>query len=165
MEGCGGWVIVSQRRQVNFSRTVWITFHCRGATSKVFSQADMIRVGAPDAWAVTKGDPNMLVAVIDTDIDATQPDLAGKVVMGANFSGDDTPDPEGHGTAVAGLIAAVPNNGIGIAGLGWNTRPTPWGFRWLPRVQPPRPCPASSGRREKTWGSRPWPPASSSSLR
>jgi ribosomal protein L24E len=64
----------------------------------------------------------MLVAVVDTDVDASQPDLAGKVVVGKNFSGDDTPDPEGHGTAVAGLIAAIPNNGIGIAGLGWNTK-------------------------------------------
>ena len=33
--GAGGWVIVSQDRQVNFSRTVWITFHCRGTTSSV----------------------------------------------------------------------------------------------------------------------------------
>ena len=33
--GAGGWVILSQRRQVNFSRTVWITFHCRGTTSSV----------------------------------------------------------------------------------------------------------------------------------
>jgi len=93
-----------------------------GATSKVFSQADMVRVGAPDAWEVTKGDPNMLVAVVDTDIDTTQPDLAGKVVVGRNFSGDSAPDAEGHGTEVAGLIAAQPDNGIGIAGLGWSTR-------------------------------------------
>ena len=71
---------------------------------------------------MTHGDPNMLVAVVDTDVDATQPDLAGKVIVGKNFSGDETPDPEGHGTAVAGLIAAVPNNGVGIAGLGWDTK-------------------------------------------
>jgi hypothetical protein len=64
----------------------------------------------------------MLVAVVDTDVDAGQPDLAGKVVVGQNFSGDSTPDPEGHGTAVAGIISAQPDNGIGIAGLGWSTR-------------------------------------------
>jgi subtilisin family serine protease len=93
-----------------------------GSTSKVYSQADMVRVGAPDAWAVTKGDPDMLVAVVDTDIDATQPDLVGKVVVGRNFSSDSIPDPDGHGTEVAGLIAAQPDNGIGIAGLGWSTR-------------------------------------------
>ena len=33
--GAGGWVIFSHDRQVNFSRTVWITFHCRGTTSRV----------------------------------------------------------------------------------------------------------------------------------
>ena len=95
-----------------------------GSTSRIYSQSDFMHIGAPEAWAVTHGDPNMLVAVVDTDIDTSQPDLAGKVVVGKNFSGDDTPDPEGHGTAVAGLIAAIPNNGIGIAGLGWNTIPT-----------------------------------------
>jgi subtilisin family serine protease len=93
-----------------------------GATSRIYSQSDFMNIGVPQAWAVTHGDPNMLVAVVDTDVDASQPDLAGKVVVGKNFSGDNTPDPEGHGTAVAGLIAAIPNNGIGIAGLGWNTK-------------------------------------------
>src|SRR5437660_3784465 len=33
--GAGGWVILSHYRQVNFSRTVWTTFHCRGTTSSV----------------------------------------------------------------------------------------------------------------------------------
>jgi subtilisin family serine protease len=93
-----------------------------GSTSRIYSQSDFVHIGAPEAWALTHGDPNTLVAVVDTDVDATQPDLAGKVVVGDNFSGDDTPDPEGHGTAVAGLIAAIPNNSIGIAGLGWDTK-------------------------------------------
>ncbi len=34
-KGAGGWVIASQDRQLHFSRTVWITFHCRGTTSRV----------------------------------------------------------------------------------------------------------------------------------
>ena len=93
-----------------------------GTTSERFSQDEMVRVGAPDAWVITRGDPDALVAVVDTDVDETQPDLAGKVVVGKNFSGDLNPDPHGHGTAVAGLIAAQPDNGIGIAGLGWSTK-------------------------------------------
>ncbi|MEW6471854.1 MAG: S8 family serine peptidase [Actinomycetota bacterium] len=93
-----------------------------GATSRIYSQSDFMNIGAAEAWAVTHGDPNMLVAVIDTDVDATHPDLVGKVVVGQNFSNDTTPDPEGHATAVAGLIAAIPNNDKGIAGLGWNTK-------------------------------------------
>jgi subtilisin family serine protease len=108
-----------------------------GATSRIYSQSDFLRIGATEAWSVTHGDPEMLVAVIDTDVDPTHPDLAGKVIIGPNFScsptapkpepgekctPDETPDPEGHATAVAGLIAAVPNNGVGIAGLGWDTK-------------------------------------------
>ena len=93
-----------------------------GATSRIYSQSDFMQMGAAEAWSVTHGDPNMLVAVVDTDVDATHPDLIGKVIVGENFSGDETPDPEGHATAVAGLIAAVPNNNMGIAGLGWDTK-------------------------------------------
>ena len=47
-----------------------------------------MHIGAAEAWAVTHGDPNMLVAVVDTDVDATHPDLAGKVIIGQNFSCD-----------------------------------------------------------------------------
>ncbi len=93
-----------------------------GTEPQHFSQNEMIRLGAVDAWGVTLGNPDVLVAVIDTDIDATQPDLTGKVIVGQDFSGDPNPDPSGHGTAVAGIIAAQPDNGIGIAGLGWSTR-------------------------------------------
>jgi subtilisin family serine protease len=108
-----------------------------GTSSRMYSQSDFLKIGAAEAWSVTHGDPEMLVAVIDTDVDASHPDLAGKVIMGPNYScsptapkpepgercaPDDTPDPEGHATAVAGLIAAVPNNGVGIAGLGWDTK-------------------------------------------
>ncbi|HVW31251.1 MAG TPA: S8 family serine peptidase, partial [Acidimicrobiia bacterium] len=93
-----------------------------GTSSRIYSQSDFINIGAPQAWSITHGDPNMLVAVVDTDVDTSQPDLAGKVIVGDNFSGDDTPDPEGHGTAVAGLITAIPNNNVGIAGLGWDTK-------------------------------------------
>jgi subtilisin family serine protease len=107
-----------------------------GSTSRIYSQSDFMHIGVIDAWAVTHGDPNTLVAVVDTDVDATHPDLAGKVIVGPNFTcatdaprdaktecqPDNVPDPEGHGTAVAGIIAATPNNGVGIAGLGWDTK-------------------------------------------
>ncbi|MGH9035449.1 MAG: S8 family serine peptidase, partial [Acidimicrobiia bacterium] len=93
-----------------------------GTSTVQLSQTEMFQIGAPDAWSVTKGSADVLVAVIDTDVDATQPDLAGKVIEGPNLSGDTEPDPSGHGTSVAGIIAAQPDNGMGIAGLGWDTR-------------------------------------------
>jgi hypothetical protein len=59
------------------------------------------------------------VAVLDTGIDATHPDLQGQVLAGYDFVNDDADplDDHGHGTRMAGIIAALPNNGDGIAGI------------------------------------------------
>jgi subtilisin family serine protease len=73
---------------------------------------------APTAWAVTKGFPSTVVAVLDTGVDQSQPDLRGAFVAGYDFVNNDA-DPSddlGHGTAVAGLVAARGNNGLGGAG-------------------------------------------------
>jgi Subtilase family len=95
------------------------------------SQGYMTTIGAPQAWDVTRGSPNVLVAVLDTAVatDATtHPDLVGKVLPSVDLI-DYTCDPGtstiDHGTAVTGLIAAATNNGFGIAGLGWNTTVLP----------------------------------------
>jgi subtilisin family serine protease len=58
---------------------------------------------------------NVRVAVLDSGIDTTHPDLPRPVVH--RHSGFRTDDPAGHGTHVAGIIAAKANNGIGIAGI------------------------------------------------
>ena len=77
------------------------------------------RVGAADAWARTQGE-GVKVAVIDTGIDAAHPDLAGQVAGGFNaLSGakpDAWKDDEGHGTHVAGTIAAK-RDGTGVVGV------------------------------------------------
>ena len=57
------------------------------------------------------------VAVIDSGIDAKHPDLAGQLVANVNFVVGHPFIPEQHGTAVAGIIAAKADNGIGIAGI------------------------------------------------
>lgn len=57
------------------------------------------------------------VAVIDSAVEATHPDLAGQVALRANFVAGQRDRPERHGTAVAGIIAARADNGIGIAGI------------------------------------------------
>ncbi len=74
---------------------------------------------APTVWAVTKGSPSIVVAVLDTGVDLSQPDLQGAFVPGYDFVNNDS-DPSddfGHGTAVAGIVAARSDNGLGGAGL------------------------------------------------
>ena len=63
-----------------------------------------------------------VVAVLDTGVDASHPDLAGRLVPGTSLLAGTGPtvDPNGHGTAMAGIIAADTDNGIDIAGIGFD---------------------------------------------
>jgi subtilisin family serine protease len=70
-----------------------------------------------DFWDTPTPLPSVRVAVIDSGIDGDHPDLAGKIVGAKTFvGGSPRLDEEGHGTFVAGLIAAGVNNSVGIAG-------------------------------------------------
>jgi subtilisin family serine protease len=78
-------------------------------------------VDAPEAWDLSIGSAATILAVIDTGVDLDHPELASKLVAGYDFANGDA-DPQddyGHGTHVAGIIAAASNNGQGIAGLCW----------------------------------------------
>jgi subtilisin family serine protease len=78
------------------------------------------KIEADWAWNVTVGSSDVLVAIIDSGIDYTHPDLAANYVpLGYDWVDNDTDpmDDYGHGTKVAGVIAAAINNEIGIAGL------------------------------------------------
>lgn len=79
------------------------------------------------AWNINKGNTNpVTIAVLDTGVDANNPELAGKVLQGYNFvdKNTDTFDNEGHGTAVAGLIAANANSG-NMVGVDFNAKILP----------------------------------------
>jgi subtilisin family serine protease len=66
------------------------------------------QIGAPAAWQQGLDGTGVTVAVIDTGIDATHPDFAGKIVASANFTDDEsTDDLIGHGTHVASIIAGT----------------------------------------------------------
>jgi subtilisin family serine protease len=75
------------------------------------------RVRAFDAWEVLPPLASVRVAVIDSGVDLGHPDLSGRVAAARSFVGGSAADTSGHGTVVAGVIAARSQNGIGIAGL------------------------------------------------
>jgi subtilisin family serine protease len=90
-------------------------------------QWDLDRLRTDEAWRRSTG-AGITVAVVDSGVDAAHPDLAGQILPGADFiTGQEgvAIDPHGHGTHVAGTIAALAGNGAGIAGLAPNARILP----------------------------------------
>jgi serine protease len=89
-------------------------------------QYSLDRMRVRSAWNRSDGGSN-LIAVLDTGVWANHPDLRGRVVMGRDFVNDDrnAGDDNGHGTWVAGIIAANANDGYGIAGISWTDRILP----------------------------------------
>jgi thermitase len=84
------------------------------------NQWGMVKIQAPQAWEVTTGSPTINIAILDTGVDQDHPDLAGKLIGNINFSNSATVDDVyGHGTHVAGIAAAMTDNAIGVAGLGY----------------------------------------------
>lgn len=82
----------------------------------------LTKVGAPAAWSTTTGDASIIIAILDTGVDGTHPDLQSKMVPGWNVynNNSDTRDVYQHGTVVAGTAAAASNNSQGVASIAWN---------------------------------------------
>ncbi len=88
-------------------------------------QWNLHKVRAPEAWDQGSG-TGTVVAVIDTGIDASHPDLASQIVTPTTVLTDTDPaDRNGHGTHVAGIVAAAANNGIGVAGMAFGAKVMP----------------------------------------
>jgi thermitase len=85
------------------------------------SEWHLAKISAPQAWTISQGVPGVIIAILDSGIDATHPDLAAKLVPGYNFfdNNTNTADVYGHGTLVAGAAAALSNNGTGVASVAW----------------------------------------------
>jgi len=116
---------------VRFVEPNYILSTCATPNDMYFSsQYGPKKIQADLAWGIWNPVAPVVVAVVDTGVDSTHPDLANKILRDANgvvgFSALlHTPGPamddHGHGTHCAGIAAAEINNGIGVAGIaGWN---------------------------------------------
>ena len=78
----------------------------------------LTKIGAPTAWGTSTG-KGVIIAILDSGVDGTVPDLAAQMVPGWNFydNNSNTADVTGHGTVVAGAAAAVTNNATGVASV------------------------------------------------
>jgi thermitase len=93
------------------------------------NQWGLNKIKAPEAWAITRGNPGIKVAVIDEGVDISHEDLGPNLLTGYDATDNDNnqqPNPrDGHGTACAGIVAALADNGRGVAGVAPNCKIIP----------------------------------------
>ncbi|TDF93600.1 peptidase S8 [Paenibacillus piri] len=90
-------------------------------------QTYLKQIHANEAWDIATANNNMVIAIVDTGVDLEHPDLKPNLVTGANLVNPSLPpqDDNGHGTNVAGVVAAVGNNDRGVAGILWRAKMMP----------------------------------------
>jgi subtilisin family serine protease len=113
-----------------------VTCHNTGQTFNGHTGTSDADIDAPEAWDITTGCSDVVIAVFDSGLTSDHPDLPNTRQVrldGSNFGSGDEDDPspsgdEAHGNACAGVIAATMNNNQGIAGIAPNSRIMP--IRW-----------------------------------
>ena len=88
-------------------------------------QFSHIRTNTNVAWGITVGSADITVAVVDTGIDLSHPEFAGRIVNPMAFGYPSVNDGNGHGTHCAGIASAAGDNGIGVAGVSWKSNIMP----------------------------------------
>lgn len=106
----------------------WVQYALQNTGQIVGGQAGTpgADIGMTTAWNFTHGDPDIVIAVLDSGIDS-HPEIVGRILPGINIpdGNTSTADECNHGTHVAGILAATGNNGTGMAGVTWNAKLLP----------------------------------------
>jgi len=143
----------SRRPEVEYAEPNGIVHATLSPTDPLYPNLwGMVTIDAPLAWDLQTGSPSIVIADIDSGVDYTHEDLAANMwtnpgeiagngidddgngyvddVRGWDFANDDNDpmDDHGHGTHTSGTIAAVANNGLGVAGVMWEAKIMPLKF-------------------------------------
>jgi thermitase len=128
----GRWLAVGRAlRRSGYFKSVEVEHFAAAAQTPndpdVNDQWGLPKIGVPTAWNVTMGNAAIVVAIVDSGVDPTHPDLHTQLLQGYDFVNDDADpsDDNGHGTRMAGIVAAATFNGIGVAGIAPNCKLIP----------------------------------------
>ncbi|MBX7137579.1 MAG: S8 family serine peptidase [Oligoflexia bacterium] len=144
--GCNGEISILGQRYYDGAKGPTYVPNDYSASLWGMSQANDVDIDAPEAWSISTGNNNAVVAVIDTGVDYNHPDLQANVwdnpfeiagdgidndsngfvddIHGANMvSNNGNPlDDNGHGSHCSGTIGGRGDNGIGVVGVNWTTK-------------------------------------------
>lgn len=118
---------LKKHRHVKFAELDYI-LHAEMTANDPYTSSEwhLAKMQVPSAWDISLGN-GITVAILDTGVDATHPDLAGQLVPGWNMfdNNADTTDVYGHGTMVAGVVGAASNNTAGVSSIAWQSKIMP----------------------------------------
>lgn len=119
---------LSNNPLINFAeKDFLLSFEEMTANDSYYADAwHLTNINAPAAWDHSLGD-GIVVAILDTGVESSHPDLQGQILPGWNFHDNnaDTADVHGHGTMVTGVVAALSNNSTGVTSIAWNAKILP----------------------------------------